>query len=79
MTHSKRVHETSQKTSYVQVKHIQAFTTHGAVSQRMRSRIILVAHVLGLATFATKVPYLTFSDEMRQFDKMDKEGGNKRK
>ena len=41
------------------------------------------AHVNFFVTFATKVPYLTFSDKMRQFlmQEMDRirEGGNKEK
>ena len=42
----------------------------------------LIARMLILfVTFATKVPYLTFCDKMRQFQikEMDREGGNKEK
>ena len=39
------------------------------------------AYVKFVVTFATKVPYLTFCDKMRQFliKEMEREGGNKEK
>ena len=39
------------------------------------------AYVKFFVTFATKVPYLTFCDKVRQFlvKEMDREGGNKEK
>ena len=66
----------------MEIVQLQAGTTYGASSRVFDPELFSHSPYVKLfVTLATKVPYLTFCDKMRQFfiKEMDRDGGNKEK